>query len=72
MEDFSSTRQLVTLGLVDSSIGATAKGLALLDVEFVIAKDVSSLKYLIGHCFLKILLILNLFSYLFENAIPTT
>ena len=29
MEDFSSTGQLVTLNLVDSSIGAMAKGLAL-------------------------------------------
>ena len=33
MEDFSSTGQLVTLGLVDSSIGAMAEGLALVDVE---------------------------------------
>ena len=33
MEDFSSTGQLVTLGLVDSSIGAMAKGLALIDVK---------------------------------------
>ena len=49
MEDFSSTGQLVTLGLVDSSIGAMAKGLALFDVEALIAKDVLSLKYSMGH-----------------------
>ena len=50
MEDFSSTGQLVTLGLVDSSIGAMAKGLALFDVETLVAKDMLlSLKYLIGH-----------------------
>ena len=39
MEHFSSTGQLVTLGLVDSSIGAMAKGLALPDVETLVAKD---------------------------------
>ena len=39
MEDFSSTGQLVTLGLVDSSIGAMAKGLALVDVETSIVKE---------------------------------
>ena len=39
MEEFSSTGQLVTLGLVDSSIGAMAKRLALVDVEASIAKD---------------------------------
>ena len=39
MEDFSSTGQLVTLGLVDSSIGAMAEGLALVDVKIFIAKD---------------------------------
>ena len=39
MEDFSSTGQLVTLGLVDSSIGAMSKGLALPDVETLVAKD---------------------------------
>ena len=34
MEGFSSTGQLVTLnGLVDSSIGAMAEGLALFDME---------------------------------------
>ena len=38
MEDFSSTGQLVTLGLVDSSIGAMAKGLALADMEALIVK----------------------------------
>ena len=42
MEDFSSTGQLVTLGLVDSSIGAMAKGLTLVDVEV-------SYLYLISH-----------------------
>ena len=50
MEDFSSTGQLVTLGLVDSSIGAMAKGLALVDVEALVVKDMLlSLKYLMGH-----------------------
>ena len=39
MEDFSSTGQLITLGLVDSSIGAMAKGLALVNVEALVAKD---------------------------------
>ena len=38
MENFSSTGQLVTLGLVDSSIGAMAKGLALVDMEALVAK----------------------------------
>ena len=46
MEDLSSTGQLVTLGLVDSSIGAMAKGLALVDGE---ARDMLSLKRSIGH-----------------------
>jgi hypothetical protein len=45
VEDFSSTGQLVTLGLVDSSIGAMAKGLALVDVEAFVAKDSKA----IGH-----------------------
>ena len=49
MEDFSSTGQLVTLGLVDSSIGAMAKGLALVDMEALVAKDVLSLKHSMGH-----------------------
>ena len=49
MEDFSSTGQLVTLGLVDSSIGAMAKGLALIDVEISIAKELLSTNLLIGH-----------------------
>ena len=50
MEDFSSTGQLVTLGLVDSSIGATAEGLALVDVEALIVKDMLlSLKHSLGH-----------------------
>ena len=40
MKDFSSTGQLVTLGLVNSSIGAMAKGLALVDVEISILKDI--------------------------------
>ena len=39
MEDFSRTGQLVTLGLVDSSIGAMAEGLALADVKTFVAKD---------------------------------
>ena len=39
MEDFSSTGQLVTLCLVDSSIGAMAKRLALVDVKALIVKD---------------------------------
>ena len=51
MEDFSSTGQLVTLGLVDSSVGAMAKGLALVDVEALVAKDMLlSLKHSTGHC----------------------
>ena len=49
MEDFSSTGQLVTLGLVDSSIGAMAKGCALVDVEALIAKELLSSSLLIGH-----------------------
>ena len=49
MEDFSSTGQLVTLGLVDSSIGAMAKGLALVDVETSIAKELVSSNPLISH-----------------------
>ena len=49
MEDFSSTGQLVTLGLVDSSIGAMAKGLALVDVEGSIAKELLCSNLLIGH-----------------------
>ena len=48
MEEFSSTGQLVTLGLVDSSIGAMTKGLALVDVEASIAKHLLC-SYLIGH-----------------------
>jgi hypothetical protein len=39
MKDFSSIVQLVTLGLVDSSIGAKSEGLALVDVETSIAKE---------------------------------
>jgi hypothetical protein len=51
VEDFSSTGQLVTLGFVDSSIGAMAEGLALIDVEALVAKDMLlSLKHLMGHC----------------------
>ena len=51
MEDFSSTGQLVTLGLVDSSMGAMAKGLALVDVEALVMKDMLlSLKHSMGHC----------------------
>ena len=50
MEDFSSTGQLVTLGLVDSSIGAMAEGLALVDLEALVVKDILlSLKYLMSH-----------------------
>ena len=50
MEDFSSTGQLVTLGLVDSSIGAMAEGLALVDVEALVVKDMLlSLKHSMGH-----------------------
>ena len=48
MEDFSSTGQLVTLGLVHSSIGAKAKGLALVDAETSIAKELLC-SNLIGH-----------------------
>ena len=51
MEDFSSTGQLVTLGLVDSSIGAMAEGLALVNVEALVAKDVLlSLEHSMAHC----------------------
>ena len=51
MEDFSSTGQLVTLCLVDSSIGAMAEGLALVDVEALVVKDVLlSLEHSMGHC----------------------
>ena len=51
MEDFSSTGQLVTLGLVDSSIGAMAEGLALVDVEAMVVKDMLlSLNHSMGHC----------------------
>ena len=50
MEDFSSTGQLVTLGLVNSSIGAMAKVLALVDVKALVVKDMLlSLKHLMGH-----------------------
>ena len=52
MEDFSGTGQLVTLGFVDSSIGAMAKGLALVDMEVSIAKKMLRLN-LVGH-FLRI------------------
>ena len=38
MEDFSSTGQLVTFGLVDSSIGAMAEGSAFADVELRLIK----------------------------------
>ena len=48
MEEFSSTGQLVTIGLVDSSIEAMAKGLTLVDVEASIAKDLLH-SNLIGH-----------------------
>ena len=49
MEVFSGTGQLVTPGLVDSSIGAMAKGLALVDVEASIAKELLCSNLLIGH-----------------------
>ena len=52
MKDFSSTGKLVTLGLVDSSIGAMAKGLALVDVEALVVKDshmLLNLKHSMGH-----------------------
>ena len=50
MEDFSSTGQLITLGLVDSPIGTMAKGLALVDVEALVAKDMLlGLKYSMSH-----------------------
>ena len=44
MEHFSGAGQLVTLGLVDSSIGAMSKRLALVDVEALIAKELTSSK----------------------------
>ena len=70
MEDFSSTGQLVTLGLVDSSIGAMAEGLALVDVEVLIAKDVLlSLKYSMSHgTFLAIHLVKTSPIYYFEHT----
>ena len=51
MEHFGSTGQLVTLGLVDNSIGAVAKGLALVDVEASIAKELTSSSLLISHSY---------------------
>ena len=42
MEYFSGAGQLVTLGLVDSSIGAASKRLALVDVEASIAEELTS------------------------------
>jgi hypothetical protein len=45
VEDFSSTGQLVTLGLVDSSIGAMAEGLALVDMEALVAKDSKAISH---------------------------
>ena len=39
MEDFISTGQLVTFGLVDSSIEAMAEGLALVDVEALVVSE---------------------------------
>ena len=39
MKNFSSTGQLVTLGLVDRSIGAMAKGLVLVNMKVLIAKE---------------------------------
>ena len=54
MEDFSSTGQLVTLGLVDCSIGAMTKGLALVDVESSIAKELLCSNLLIGHLFVQV------------------
>ena len=48
MEDFSSTGQLVTLGLIDCSIGAVTKMLALVDMEVSIAKEMLRLN-LVGH-----------------------
>ena len=42
MEYFTSAGQLVTLGLVDSSIGAVSKWLALVDVEASIAEELAS------------------------------
>ena len=48
MEYLRSARQLVTLGLVDSSIGAMSKGLALVDVKVSITKELPS-SNLVGH-----------------------
>ena len=45
MDDFSSTGQLVTLGLVDSSIGAMAEGLALINVKAFVAKDLKVISH---------------------------
>ena len=42
MEYFSSTGQLVALGLVDSSIGAVSKRLVVVDMKASIAKEPTS------------------------------
>ena len=49
MYEFSSTGQLVTLGFIDSSIGAMAKVLVLVNVEALVTKDMLSLMCLLGH-----------------------
>ena len=68
MEDFSSTGQLVTLGLVDSSIGAMAEGLALVDVEALVAKDVLlSLRHSMG-----LFCALNCYYYDIDTCHPPT
>jgi hypothetical protein len=59
VEDFSSTGKLVTHGLVDSSIGAMAEGLALVDVEALVAKDMLSLKFFMIHCTLLLAILFH-------------
>jgi hypothetical protein len=49
VEDFSSTGQLVTLGLVDSPIGAMPKVLAFVDMETAIVKELLRSNLLMGH-----------------------
>lgn len=51
VEEFSSTRQLVTFGLVDSSIGAMAKLLTLVNLKALVAEgELLSSRYKMGHC----------------------
>ena len=67
-DKFSSTGQLVTLDLVDSSIGAMAEGLALIDMEALVVKDVLlSLKHWMCHCAGLAFRTLILLQYVFKS-----